>query len=296
MDEQEALRAEYAARENDRIVAVRTGGPALLAWDKLRKRQDIAQPRMDAMLRSLSRHRAHITELTVSLREKAAANTKHDDASQLEIFAETWQLVAATETLLSMQKRARVAGAAYQRLGEKTRKAQEAARNNHQTPIRDAHNAFAETRARMERLGMEIPVDKFADWMQEQETLKRRQAAESSSGAETARKPRKQAAAAASGGALAMTELLDELSTIEAAVPGTDKLWRALEGTTAGRTKRTPKPSKKPRRKYDIDGSYLDEPPEHMAWWAPPNPVTSLCWDLPARAPLGTIFETDAET
>lgn len=286
MEEQEALRTEYAARENDRLIAVRTGGPALLAWDKLRKRQDIARPRIEAMLRSLSRHRAHVTELTVSLSEKAATNTSHDDASQLNVFTEIWQLVAATETLLSMQKRARVAGASYYRLGEKTSKAQKTAKNNHQTPIRDAHKALTETRERMELLGMEIPEDNFADWGQEQEeALRRQQAAEG--GPETAAKPKKQAS-----GALAMTELIDELGKIEAAVPGTDKLWRALEGTTEGRPKRKPKKSSQPRRIFDFDGSYLHEPVEDGSWDVPGPEKTA--WDR-THAPLGIIFETDAE-
>lgn len=285
MEEQEALRAEYDARENDRLVAVRSGGPALLAWDKLRKRHDIAHPRMEAMLRSVSRHRAHVTELTVSLREKAASNTT-DEASQLDMFAEIWQLVSATEILLSMQKRSRVAGASYYRLEKKTREAQEIARTTHQTPIRAAHEALKETRERMELLGMEIPEDRFSTWGQAQEEeMERKQKAEEGPGATT--KPKKQPS-----GALAMTELIDELSTIEAAFPGTDKLWRALEGTTEGRPKRKAKKPSKPRRKFDFDGSYLHEPVEHESW-DDPGPWTTT-YDR-THAPLWTILETGAE-
>ena len=234
----DGLGVEYASSRERWREATEKCRPSFIAWNDLQDRLERAKTCMETRTQNLHRHRVHIAALTDSLRTQAASKDPSDDdgAVQLQIFAETWQLVSATDTYLGMEKRFKVAVAALERLEARTTGAKAAA-NVFRGPLKDAVAALKNTKRRMKAAGMEVPGGN------DQHEDDERALGERSETKGQRKKQKKKKLAAKDGEGAAISELMHELTKIQAVVPGTEELWRALEGSTGGRPQRQ-KPKK----------------------------------------------------
>ena len=239
-DIRKGLTDEYMTKRAAWLDAIESVKPSFSAWNYMQDRLRETAHRVEEQHKSLHRHRDHISALTTSLRayQASASNAQGINeieamASQLQIFSETWQLISATNAYIYLAKNHKDAAALLEQLEIKVAEAKDASKD-FRDPVKEAVAAMDEIKERMKVAGMDVPgqdsqgyAKAKAEVEEEMEELKRQyKEDEKKSMKKTKRRDR-------SGTATA--ELITALSQLDAAVPGTEALWRLLEGTTAGR-------------------------------------------------------------
>ncbi len=284
-----ALTDEYMTKRAAWLDAIESVKPSFSAWNYMQDRLRETAHRVEEQHKSLHRHRDHISALTTSLRgyQAVASSAQFTTdieamASQLQIFSETWQLISATNAFIYLAKNYKDAAALLGQLETKLAEAKDASKD-FRDPVKEAVAAMDEVKERMKVVGLDVPgqdsqgyAEAKAEMEEEMEELKRQYKEDEKKSMEKKRRAQNPRTGTATA------ELITALSQLDAAVPGTEALWRLLEGTTAGRPI-SKKPKKWWRRQLMGEGKWVGKKPQ-------PLPEEYESWDKGGTGP--TLLES----
>ena len=224
---------DYTAKRAAWLEAVESMRPSFLAFYDISDQLDCGIQDMAEHNARLETHRAYISNLTASLisHQTTLRSSPQDDVLQLQVLAEIWQLTIAADTQIAMEKSMKTTSDSLGHLRAATEEVQKSA-----APIRKLLEStvwlLKDVRDKMEEAGMNVPDGKEeVDLMNE---FVNDNAWKVKPPSEKKTKGKKEKGPITDGLGKATAELLDNLQAITAAAPGTESLYRLLEGRLPG--------------------------------------------------------------